>query len=80
MRKNSPLEKHNEMKMDGKQNNCAQYGYTFTSAGNSVLNTKIVAHRESNMPGCHSLDTFVGEGGGGTVDIRTQQKTTTQCM
>jgi hypothetical protein len=71
MRKNSPLEKHNETKMDGikqgemnQQNNCTQYIYNFTSAGNSVLNTKIVAHRESNMPGCRSLDTFVGGGCG----------------
>jgi hypothetical protein len=45
------------------QNNCPQYIYTFTSAGNSVSNTKIVAPRESNVPGCHSFDTFVGEGG-----------------
>ena len=51
MKKNSPLQKHNQIKMDGIKQR-------------EMTNKIIVAPRESNMPRCHSLDTFVGEGGG----------------
>jgi len=39
----------NQAGRNEQQNNFAQYIYTFTSAGSSVPNTKIVAPRESNM-------------------------------
>jgi hypothetical protein len=52
MRKNSPLQKQNEIQMD--------------AIKQAEINNKIiVAPKESNMPGCRSLDTFVEERGGG---------------